>query len=87
MPLFVATVEIHLKPGALDPQGQAVGAALLSMGHAGLRQVRVGKHVRLQLEAPDGAAAEAAVRRMCEELLVSPVMETGRIGLQAAGAG
>ncbi len=86
MPVFVAAVEIHLKPGALDPQGQAVADGLRQLGHAGVRQVRVGKHVRLELEAEDAAGARAKVQRMCEELLANPVMETYRIALSGPEA-
>lgn len=84
MPRFVAAVEIHLKPGALDPQGQAVGDGLRQLGHAGVREVRVGKHVRLQLEATDLAAARLEVERMCAELLANPVMETYQIAVTRA---
>ena len=81
MPVFMAAVEIHLKPGALDPQGQAVADGLRQLGHAGVRQVRVGKHVRIQLEAEDAVGATAQVERMCAALLANPVMETYRIVL------
>lgn len=73
---FLAAIEVHLKPGALDPQGQAVSNGLRALGHTGVRDVRVGKHVRVWLDADDEAAARADVERMCKELLVNPVMET-----------
>lgn len=76
LPLFVAAIEVHLKPAALDPAGQAVGRGLRAMGHTGVEDVRVGKHLRLRLRAPDLPAARAAVERMCGELLANPVMET-----------
>jgi phosphoribosylformylglycinamidine synthase PurS subunit len=84
---FLAAIEVHLKPGALDPQGQAVGQALRGLGHAGVREVRVGKHLRVWLEAPDEAAARAAVARMCEELLANPVLETYAFTLVPAPGG
>ena len=83
---FVAAIEVHLKPGALDPQGQAVGNGLRALGHAGVRDVRVGKHVRVRLEASDEAAARADVERMCRELLVNPVMETYAFTLEEDAA-
>ena len=86
MAVFVAAVQIHLRPGALDPQGQAVGAGLQALGHAEVLAARVGKHVRLRLEAADAAAAQAAVERMCEELLANPVLETYRVTVEAEGA-
>ena len=79
---FVAAIEVHLKPGALDPQGQAVSGGLRHLGHAGVRDVRVGKHVRVWLDAADEATARADVERMCRELLVNPVMETYAITVE-----
>ena len=86
MARFLAAVEIHLKPGALDPQGQAVGDGLRQLGHTGVQGVRVGKHIRVELEAADADAARREVERMCEELLANPVMEHYRIELTAAEA-
>jgi phosphoribosylformylglycinamidine synthase PurS subunit len=85
MPIYEAAVEIHLRPGVLDPQGQAVQAGLRALGHAEVEEVRVGKHVRLRLGAPDAAAARAVAERMCEELLANPVLETYRVTVVAAG--
>jgi len=84
MQAFVAGIEVHLKPGALDPQGQAVGAGLRSLGYVGVTDVRVGKHLRVRLEAEDEAAARAAVQRMCQELLANPVMETASFDVRPA---
>ncbi len=84
MPAFLAAIEVHLKPGALDPQGQAVGKGLRALGHAGVTDVRVGKHLRVRLEAADAAAARAEVERMCRELLANPVMETFSFDVVAA---
>ena len=59
----------------LDPQGQAVEHALTALGFENLEGVRIGKTMRLSLEQPDRAAAERAVRSMCEQLLANPVTE------------
>ncbi len=76
-----ARVEIGPRPGVLDPEAQAIGKALSSLGFAGVREVRKTKVVELELEAPDRAAAEAEVRAMCERLLSNPVIETYRVTL------
>jgi len=81
MASYLGAVEIHLRPGALDPQGQAVGAGLRALGHGGVSEVRVGKHVRVRLEAADAAAARAELERMCGELLANPVLETFTVTL------
>lgn len=80
--LFTAVVDVQLKPGVLDPQGQAVASGLRALGHAGVEDVRVGKQVRLRLRAADEREARDAVERMCRELLASPVLEDYRFTLR-----
>ncbi|MEO1000010.1 MAG: phosphoribosylformylglycinamidine synthase subunit PurS [Pseudomonadota bacterium] len=71
-----ARVTIMLKPGVLDPQGQATGQALAGLGFEGVGEVRQGKIIELALDATDPDAAEAEVGRMCEALLANTVIET-----------
>ena len=70
-----ARVTVMLKDGVLDPQGEAVRHALGSLGFAGVEAVRQGKVIELDLAATDPAAAEAALRDMCERLLANTVIE------------
>jgi phosphoribosylformylglycinamidine synthase PurS subunit len=72
---FTADVRVHYKPGTLDPQGQAVLRAVQAMGLDAVRDVRVGRSVRLRVEAPDADAARALVERLCRDLLANPVLE------------
>ncbi|MBL9058418.1 MAG: phosphoribosylformylglycinamidine synthase subunit PurS [Mangrovicoccus sp.] len=74
-----ATVHVMLKPGVLDPQGEAVRHALGALGFAGVDSVRQGKVIELDLAGDDPAAAETAVKTMCEKLLANTVIETYRI--------
>ena len=69
-------VFVTLKPGVLDPQGKAIHHALEGLGFAGLRDVRAGKLIELELE--DGAS-EAEVDGMCRKLLANTVIENYRI--------
>ena len=71
-----ARVHVRLKNGVLDPQGAAIARALAQLGFAGVREVRQGKVIELQLDENDRAEAEARVRAMCERLLANPVIET-----------
>lgn len=64
-----------LKQGVLDPQGEAVRAALGALGFAGVEAVRQGKLIEIDLAATDRAAAEAEVRAMCDKLLANTVIE------------
>ena len=74
-----ARVEVMLKAGVLDPQGEAVKSALGSLGFGGVEGVRQGKLIELDLAEEDPAAAEAAAREMCEKLLANTVIESYRV--------
>lgn len=73
----IFTVAVHIVPrrGLLDPQGKAVADALHSLAFAGVQDVRVGRYLVLSVRAESAEAAEADVRRMCEQLLANPVTE------------
>jgi phosphoribosylformylglycinamidine synthase len=70
-----ARIHISLKPGVLDPQGQAIGNALKGLGFAGVGEVRQGKLIELDLTDADPALARARVDEMCRQLLANPVIE------------
>ena len=76
-----ARVHVMLKDGVLDPQGEAVRHALGTLGFAGVESVRQGKVIELDLAETDPAAAEAAVKAMCEKLLANTVIETYTVDL------
>ena len=76
-----ARVHVTLKSGVLDPQGQAIGHALHSLGFSGVRDVRQGKVIELELEENDPGKARAAVEAMCGKLLANPVIENYRFEL------
>jgi phosphoribosylformylglycinamidine synthase len=68
-----ARVHVMLKTGVLDPQGEAVRHALGAMGFEGVKGVRQGKVIELDL---DEAATQADVEEMCEKLLANTVIES-----------
>jgi phosphoribosylformylglycinamidine synthase len=70
-----ATVYVRLKGEVLDPQGEAVRRALHGMGVEGIRGVRVGKLIELDIDAPDADAARAKLAKAADELLANPVIE------------
>jgi phosphoribosylformylglycinamidine synthase subunit PurS len=77
-----ATVHVTLKPGVLDPQGQAIGHALSGLGFDGVQSVRMGKYLELDLKETDRAKAEAEVKAMCEKLLANTVIESYRVEIR-----
>jgi phosphoribosylformylglycinamidine synthase subunit PurS len=76
---FRAQVVVSLKDGLLDPQGKAVEGSLPALGWTNVSEVRVGRYVELDVEAPDQAAALSQVHAMAERLLSNPVIETFRV--------
>lgn len=74
-----ARVTVMLKAGVLDVQGEAVRHALGTLGFAGVNGVRQGKVIELDLAETDAAAAETAVRAMCDKLLANTVIESYRV--------
>lgn len=76
-----ARVHVMLKDGVLDPQGEAVRHALGTLGFSGVTGVRQGKVIELDLAETDPAAAEAAVKAMCEKLLANTVIEKYSVDL------
>ncbi len=71
-----ARVHVTLKDGVLDPQGRAIAQALGRLGFAGVKGVRQGKYIELDLAETDAATARAAVEDMCGRLLANTVIET-----------
>ena len=71
-----ARVTVMLKTGVLDVQGEAVRHALGTLGFAGVYGVRQGKVIELDLAETNRAAAETAVRAMCDKLLANAVIES-----------
>lgn len=77
-----ATVLVRLKSEVLDPQGDAVRRALGKLGFEGVRGVRVGKLIEIELE-DDAAGADLGNRlaKMADEMLANPVIEDYEIKL------
>ncbi len=77
---FTFEVLVSLKPGLLDPQGKAVEGSLPAMGWTNVSGVRVGKHIKLAVEAEDEATARTQVQDMAGRDPVQP----GDRGLRGA---
>ena len=77
---FAVEVIVALKPVVNDPQGLVVRDGLHRLGFSGVRSVRVGKHLELEVEGDDEASIRTQVEAMCEQLLRNTVIEDSRIG-------
>lgn len=69
------TVEVILRPGIADPEGSTIQRSLPALGFDTVRGVRVGKAIRLTIDAPDEAAARGQVDELCKRFLTNPVIE------------
>jgi phosphoribosylformylglycinamidine synthase len=75
-----AFIYISPKDGILDPQGLAVLKALQSLGFEEAKEVRVGKFIKIDLDK--SANSTERVKKMCEELLHNPLIESYRFDLK-----
>jgi phosphoribosylformylglycinamidine synthase PurS subunit len=66
-------IDVMLKDEILDPQGQAVQRALPTLGYDGIANVRVGKHI--ELDVADGADLDSTIDGLAGQLLANPVIE------------
>lgn len=75
MPQFSCEVYIRPRKDILDPQGDAVEHALHDLGFSAARDVRIGRYIRLSVDADGEQEARAKLDEMCAKLLANPVTE------------
>ena len=80
---MIFTVQIKVMPlkDLLDPQGKAVMGGLQNLGLNNVTDVRIGKHIDMQVEADSKEAALAAAEDAAKKLLANPVMEVYEISI------
>ena len=74
-------VNISLKEGVLDPEGQAIKTSLSNLGFENLIDVRTGKQIILDFEKLEENEAVLKAKKMCEDLLVNTVIEKYKINI------
>jgi len=73
---FKANINIMPQKALLDPQGKAVTGSMKNIGLPEVENVRVGKHITLEIEADNADLAEEKVDTACKKLLANMIMET-----------
>ena len=73
---YLAHINIMPKAELLDPQGKVVVKNLLNVGIQGVQDVRIGKHVTMELEADSEQEAHDKVETACSKLLANIIMES-----------
>jgi phosphoribosylformylglycinamidine synthase subunit PurS len=85
--MAIAEIHVTLKPTLLDVQGATVLKALHQLGHTQVQNVRVGKHIIVEVDdAQAGADLPSQLDAMCRQLLSNPVIEDYTVTLADGNA-
>lgn len=76
MKTFQAEIDVMPKKEILDPQGKAVTGSMKNLGLSEIQNVRIGKHISLQIEAENEQIAGEKVEQACKSLLANLIMES-----------
>ncbi|MBN2890614.1 MAG: phosphoribosylformylglycinamidine synthase subunit PurS [Bacteroidales bacterium] len=79
---FNAAIDVMPLDNLLDPQGKAVKHTLQNLKFNNVSNVRIGKHINVEIEAKSEEEAKKAVEQICQKVLANPIMETFRIVLE-----
>ena len=74
-------VNISLKEGVLDPEGQAIDNTLRNLGFNDFDHIRTGKQIILNIDKTDENEVLKQADKMCQELLVNIVIENYHINI------
>ena len=80
---FIAEIDVMPLKEILDPQGKAVTGSMKNLGLEDIQNVRIGKHITLEIEANDESAAKERVDEACKKLLANLIMESYSFELKA----
>ncbi|MBK6523567.1 MAG: phosphoribosylformylglycinamidine synthase subunit PurS [Bacteroidia bacterium] len=75
MAKFLANIDVMPLKALLDPQGKAVTGSMKNLGLPEIENVRIGKHITLEIEAASKDAANIKVDEACKKLLCNQIME------------
>lgn len=79
---FTAKIDVMPLKTLLDPQGKAVSASMGNVGLSEIENVRIGKHITLQIEADSKAIASNKVDEACKKMLCNQIMESYEFTLE-----
>lgn len=81
---FKAEIDVMPLEALLDPQGKAVSNSMPTVGLPEITGVRVGRHIRLFVEAPSIEVAKEKVEQACKKLLANQIMESYTFSVEEA---
>jgi phosphoribosylformylglycinamidine synthase PurS subunit len=82
MTKFLAEIDVMPKKEILDPQGKAVTGSMKNLGLSEIHNIRIGKHISLEIDADNEEIANAKVDEACKNLLANLIMESYSFKLQ-----
>jgi phosphoribosylformylglycinamidine synthase PurS subunit len=80
---FKAEIDVMPLEALLDPQGKAVTNSMKNVGLPEIEGVRIGRHVRLFIEAVSMQEAEVKVEEACKKILANQIMESYQFTISA----
>ena len=81
---FKAEIDVMPLDALLDPQGKAVSSSMGNVGLPEIDDVRIGRHIRLFVEADSQEIAEQKVDEACKKMLANQIMESYTFSLSKA---
>jgi len=79
---FRAEIDVMPLKSLLDPQGKAVSASMGNVGLSEIENVRIGKHITLEIEADSKEIASSKVDEACKKMLCNQIMESFEFTLE-----
>ena len=79
---FRAEINVMPLKSLLDPQGKAVSASMGNVGLSEIGNVRIGKHITLEIEADSKDLAASKVDEACKKMLCNQIMESFEVTLE-----
>ena len=73
---YFAHINVMPQKALLDPQGRAVSSSMAKLDLKEIQNVRIGKHIVLEINADSKEVAAAKAELACKKLLANPIMET-----------
>jgi phosphoribosylformylglycinamidine synthase PurS subunit len=73
---FKAEIDVMPLKSLLDPQGKAVSSSMGNVGLSEIKNVRIGKHITLEIEADSKEVASSKVDEACKKMLCNQIMES-----------
>ena len=79
---FRAKIDVMPLKSLLDPQGKAVSSSMGNLGISEIKNVRIGKHITLEIEADSKEVASSKVDEACKKMLCNQIMESFEFTLE-----